>query len=266
MADFTARTLRLASAPVHGTLFIPAMTEPAAAVLLIGGSGGSEPSYAGEALAGEGIAALSVAYFARPGLPGHLRGISLEYFFSALEILRNAMPSPAAPIAVLGMSRGSEAAMLTAIHSPVRVRAVVATVPGNVVAGSLPPGGPAWLLRGQPLPYADRSGPDCENASAFIPVELIPGPILLVAAGADQVWPSAGMTGALSRRLHEHSDPHGHTVLEYPKAGHSLGYLVPHLPTGLLPPEITDTTADKAARADAWPKAVTFIRQLATPR
>jgi hypothetical protein len=41
-----------------------------------------------------------------------------------------------------------------------------------------------------------------------------------------------------------------------------LGYLFPHLPIGLLPPDIIDTTADKAARADAWPKAVTFIRQL----
>jgi dienelactone hydrolase len=270
MAGFTTRTLRRPSAPVHGTLFVPVTAEVSAAVLLIGGSGGSEPSYVGRALAGKGVAVLSVAYFARPGLPGQLRGIRLEYFFSALEILQGKLPSSAAPIVVLGMSRGSEAAMLTAIHSPVPVRAVVVTVPGNVVAGSLPPGGPAWLLDGQPLPYADHSGPDCENAGALIPVELVPGPVLLVAAGADQVWPSAGMARALSQRLHEHGDPHGHTVLEYPAASHSLGYLLPHLPTGLLPPDITDTTADKAARADAWPKAVTFIRQLvprpATPR
>lgn len=201
-----------------------------------------------------------MAYFARPGLPDRLRGIRLEYFISALEILQHALPSSAPPV-VLGMSRGSEAALLTAIHAPAHVRAVVATVPGNVVAGSLPPGGPAWLLDGQPLPCTDHSGPDCENASALIPVELVPGPVLLIAAGADQVWPSASMARALSRRLHEHGDPHGHTVLEYPQASHSLGYLIPDLPTGLLPQGITDTTADKTARADAWPKAVTFIRQ-----
>lgn len=162
------------------------------------------------------------------------------------------------------MSRGSEAAMLTAIHSPVPVRAVVATVPGNVVAGSLPPGGPAWLLNGRPLPYADPSGPDREDADVFIPVELVPGPVLLIAAGMDQVWPSAGMARALSRRLHEHGDPHGHAILEYPQASHSLGYLLPHLPAGLLPQDIIDTAADKAARADAWPQVVTFIRQLGT--
>jgi hypothetical protein len=74
------------------------------------------------------------------------------------------------------------------------------------------------------------------------------------------------MTRALSQRLHEHGDPHGHTVLEYSEASHSLGYLLPHLPAGLLPPEITDTAADKAARADAWPRAVMFIRQLRTPK
>jgi dienelactone hydrolase len=105
MADFTARSLRLPSAPVHGTVFVPAAAEPSAAVLLIGGSGGSEPSYVGQALAREGVAALAVAYFARPGLPGQLRGIRLEYFFSALEILKNELYSSAAPIAVLGMSR-----------------------------------------------------------------------------------------------------------------------------------------------------------------
>jgi acetyl esterase/lipase len=74
------------------------------------------------------------------------------------------------------------------------------------------------------------------------------------------------MARALSRRLREHGDPHGHTILEYPKASHSLGYLLPHLPAGLLPQEITDKAADKAARADAWPRAITFIRQLRTPQ
>jgi dienelactone hydrolase len=133
---------------------------------------------------------------------------------------------------VLGMSRGSEAAMLTAIHTPVRVDAVLAAVPGNVVAGGLPPGAPAWLLDGQPLPSVDHAGPDCERADALIPAELIPGPVLLIAAGADRVWPSAPMARALSRRLREHGDGE----------------------------------EDKKARADAWPKAVTFIRQLGAPR
>jgi dienelactone hydrolase len=163
MARPVARVLRLPSSPVHGTLFRPADAEPSAAVLVIGGSGGSEPSYVGEALAVEGVAALSVAYFARPGLPNELRGIPLEYFFSAVEFMQMELPSPDLPLVVLGLSRGSEAAMLTADHLGGLIRGVVATVPGNVVAGSWPPGGPAWLLRGRPLPYVEHSGPDSET-------------------------------------------------------------------------------------------------------
>ena len=118
MPDVTSRALRPPSAPVHGTLFLPAAAAPPAAVLVIGGSGGSEPSYVGQALASEGFAALSVAYFARERLPAQLRGIRLEYFMSALEILRSELPSAATPIVVLGMSRGSEAAMrLAAFYS-----------------------------------------------------------------------------------------------------------------------------------------------------
>jgi len=50
-----------------------------------------------------------------------------------------------------------------------------------------PSGGPAWLLDGRPLPYVEHSGPDCEDPDALIPVELVPGPMLMVAAGADHV-------------------------------------------------------------------------------
>ncbi len=146
-------------------------------MLLIGGSGGSEPSYVGEALAAEGIAALSAAYFARPRLPVELRGIDLEYFFSAVELLKAELRSLAVPIAVLGMSRGSEAAILTATYLGSLVRGVVVTVPGNVVAGSWPPGGPAWLLDNRPLPYVDHSGPGSEDPDAFLPVELVQGPV-----------------------------------------------------------------------------------------
>jgi hypothetical protein len=159
------------------------------------------------------------------------------------------------------MSRGSEAAMLAAIHSPIPVRGVLATVPGNVVAGSWPPGGPAWLLDGRVLPYVDHPGPECEDPDALIPVELGTWANPPGGRGADQVWSSAGMARALPRRLREHGNLHGHTLLDYPEASHSPGYLLPHLPPGLLPQKITDQAPDNAGRVDAWPKAVEFIRQ-----
>jgi hypothetical protein len=44
MKAVTARVFRRPVTPVHGTLFAPADAEPGVAVLVIGGSGGSEPS------------------------------------------------------------------------------------------------------------------------------------------------------------------------------------------------------------------------------
>jgi len=63
----------------------PADAEPAVTVLVIGGAGGSKPSYLGQALACERMTVLLVAYFARPDLPAYLGDIRLEYFFAVLE-------------------------------------------------------------------------------------------------------------------------------------------------------------------------------------
>jgi dienelactone hydrolase len=252
------RRFRPSGDGVHGTVFLPGQARLRGAVLVIGGSGGSEPSYVAEAVAAEGVAAMSVAYFARPGLPAELREIPLEYFRHAISLLETVLPG-GAPVVVIGMSRGSEAALLSAIHFSDLINGIIATVPGNVAAGSWPPGGPAWLLDGRPLPYAAEDDSAGGNLEAVIPAELTRGPILLVSAGEDNVWPSAQMARAIADRLESSGHSFGHQVLEYPDAGHSLGYLVPDLPPGLLSPGIADRPADRTARADAWPRAVQFI-------
>lgn len=100
MSGSTLRVLRPPNHPVHGTLFMPEGREAVGAVVLIGGSGGSEPSYVAEPLAAEGLATLSLAYFDRPGLPNELREIPLEYFRDALWLLIAALPSRPVPVAV----------------------------------------------------------------------------------------------------------------------------------------------------------------------
>lgn len=141
MSGSTVRVLRPPNHSVHGTLFMPEGREAVGAVVLIGGSGGTEPSYVAEPLAAEGLATLSLAYFGRPALPNELREIPLEYFRDALRLLIAALPSRLVPVAVLGMSRGSEAALLSAIQFGDLVNGLVLTVPGNLVVGSWPPGG-----------------------------------------------------------------------------------------------------------------------------
>ncbi len=92
MADFTRTLVRPRETSIHGTLFLPQGERPAAGVVLIGGSGGGEPSLLAQSFAAEGIAALSVAYFARLGLPPELAGISLECFRTSLRLLIDALP------------------------------------------------------------------------------------------------------------------------------------------------------------------------------
>lgn len=246
---------------IHGTAFIPRQSEVTGGVVVIGGSGGSEPSYVAESLAAEGISALSVAYFARPELPPELREIPLEYFQRAITLLEGALSSPGGPVVIVGMSRGSEAALLSAIHFAGAVSGVVVTVPGNVVVGSWPPGGPAWLIDGRPLPYAGQDNLREDDPRVVIPVERVPAAILMISAGADEVWPSADMARAMQERLRASNHPFGYQLLEYPEAGHSLGYLVPDLPAGLPPSGVTDRPADHAARRDAWPKTVRFVSE-----
>jgi dienelactone hydrolase len=251
--------------PVWGTLLWPS-DAPTAAAVLIGGSGGQEPDYLAGPLAAAGIAALSVAYFARPGLPPSLAHIELRYFERALELLRARLGNPSVPIAVLGQSRGSEAALLCGVHFAGLVASVIATVPANLTLCGYPDGGPAWLLDCDALPWAEEFGPDCDDPAALIAVERINGPVMLVAAGADELWPSAPMAQAISQRLRVHGDRYGHRLLEYPDAGHTLGYLRPDLPAGVLPADLDNSPATQAARADAWPQVLRFLRDLGPSR
>lgn len=259
MAPFTRTVLRPSESGVFGTLFVPENSKPRGAAVLMGGSGGSEPSYTAEALAENDIAALALAIFGRPGLPPQLRDVPLEYFRDALHLLRDALPSPNVPIMTIGTSRGSEAALLSGVYFGDLVQGVIAIVPSNLVLCSWPPGGPAWLLKGSPLAYVTHFGPHSEVPEAVIPVERIQGPILLMSAGADQVWPSAAMARAISKRLDSLGHSWGHRVLEYPEATHALGYLSPDLPDGLPLPNLFDWPSDRAARTDAWPKVLDFL-------
>lgn len=246
---------------VQGTIFTPKGGEARVGVLLLGGSSGTDPRSAAEAIARSGFSAFSLAYFGRPGLPAALREVPLEYFRAGLDRLSASLSDPQAPMVVLGVSRGSEAALLSGVHFPDRVSAVIAVVPGNVVLCGWPPGPPAWTLGGRPLPFVTRFGPSSAVPEAEIPVERIPGPILLISAGADRVWPSLAMSRAMAERLRSRGHPGGHELLEYPAATHALGRLVPEeAGRGFLAGRLAKDP-DVAARRDAWPKLLAFIER-----
>lgn len=254
-----------------GSYFTPPKPTGKPAVLLLGGSDGGKPDFTAGLLSSHGFPTLSLAYFLEPGLPQYLVKIPLEYFRKALGWLGGRPGVDPAKVAVVGTSRGAEAALLIGATYPSLVHRVAALSPSSVVNGGLPATGgrvASWTLDGKPVPYVrygDFGNPDPLDAQdAVIRVERIAGPIFLAAGGSDALWPSDGYAAAIQRRLQAHGRPTA-LLLDYPLAGHaSCG--VPYLPYeivvktryGML--DLGGTRpANAAAQADCWPRLLRFL-------
>jgi dienelactone hydrolase len=238
------------------------------AVLVLDGLPGGMPTVLPAMLAASGYPALGVAYFKEPGLPQTLSDIPLEYFAKALTWLAHQPGVDPSAIAVLGISRGSEAAQLLGVYYPSLVHAVIGSVPSNAANCSYPScAGPAWTLHGKPLPYThnfdDPSPPD--NPAAVIPDQRINGPVFLDCGEADQAWTSCPYGQAIVSLLDDHHDQWSHVLYPYLKAGHGVGSLVPYEPYG--PATVAaegpiSFQADQEADAQLWPRLLSFLASL----
>jgi len=230
------RQLRPAEGGIHGTLYLAKNTfGERPAVLLFGGSeGGVERTLDASLLAARGFTSLALAYFGVPGLPRRLADIPLEYFVSALAVLRTQPGVDPDHVLVMANSRGTEAALLLGAHFPGLVDGVIAGAPSSVVhLGSPDASRPAWTLRGRPLPAvtpAQLGTPSAAVApAAVIPVERIRGPIFLVCGGLDAVWSSCPYTYDITDRLGARRFPYPVIALHYPNAGHLAGGLTAYV-------------------------------------
>ncbi|SKA11850.1 alpha/beta hydrolase family protein [Novilysobacter spongiicola] len=169
----------------------------------------------------QGYALLALGYFGQPNTPQDLDRIALE---GVQEAIREAQGDPAVNgdcVILMGGSKGAELALLLAAHDP-DIDAVVAMAPGDTVfpAHTDAMTTSSWSYRGEPLPFAPipwSATPDLIGgnlhavmertlagetaAAAAIPVERIAGPILLVAAQDDEMWPSVRMSRRMVERL-----------------------------------------------------------------
>lgn len=207
-----------------GTLFLPPGAGRHPGMLVLGGSEGGAPLQRARWLASHGYAALALAYFRAPGRPQQLENIPLEYFGEALSWLMQRPEVDAKRIGVMGASRGGELALQLGSLYP-EIRAVVAYVPANYRHGCFcnSRGEAAWTLRGQPIAWAmPWSGP-ADLMRATIAVEEIHGPVLMISAGEDGVWPSSDMVHAAAARLRSAHSAYPVVVLNYPHAGHLAG-------------------------------------------
>lgn len=222
------------SAP-EGVRYVPE-NHAGIGVLTLAGSSGRVDADRARLFAHKGALAESIRWFGGPGQnPGPWEA-PLELFLRRVEELARECDR----VVVCGTSFGSEAALLTGVHST-QVSAVVGFAPSDVVWAGVTPGGQMtshWTLEGEPLPYvpfldgweADAEPPSFFSlyqqsfeadphvaATAAIAVEKIPE-VLLIAGGDDRVWPSE----AQAARIRARRDLHGlgTTVVTDDQAGH----------------------------------------------
>lgn len=227
------------SGDVHGSLYLPAGSSAAPGVLVLGGWDGGIEQATAALLASHGYAALAMAYFGHGDLPRQLAAVALETVDRGLDRLAAHAAVDSTRLAVLGCSTGADAALLTASHSAARL-AVVAYVPSGFVIQSVSggPAAPLWTRDGGPLPYLSLVAADeptdrvyqtlsralqqPNGTAAAIPVEATRGPVLLVSAGGDGLWPSTELCARIEQRLAASGNPERVQHVRCPGAGHHL--------------------------------------------
>jgi len=238
---------------VRGVFYAPAPSAtPGLPVLVLAGSGGGLPRTQAALLAARGHPALAQGLFGYKDLPPTLLSIPLETVRAGARWLEQR--TGVKRVAVMGTSRGSEAAGLAASYFPEDFAAAIVYVPSHLTNGAFAPGlkelRSAWTLAGQPLP-ADQGETDSNNAddamhseqppgfigtpyylktwsdpkvsaAVGIPFEKMAGPVLAIGAGADEMWPSFIGAEQIRRRLIAHGRPELAEVHIYPGAGHMI--------------------------------------------
>jgi len=248
---------------VAGELFTPAGPGPHPLVVYMNGSSGGVNAPRAALFASRGWQCLALAIFNHEGRPRYLNDMPLEYFERALRWAHASLQPRDGFLALSGISRGGETALLVASQYPDLVSAVVAYVPSAATHGVVSAGAPqtgrdaqVWTLGGKPLPHlwqdnahadwnaAYASEPPYRQAHAFlsatrdaaaferarIPVERFPGPVLLVSASDDGFWPSTAYSEMVVRRRQAGGLPTEHHVCE--GAGHHVHY--PYIPCTLI--------------------------------
>lgn len=257
-------------------------------ILFLGGSEGglsAGVTRMAKELQSRGYSVLHLSYFGAPGQPPILSRIPLETLDRALGWLKARPDVDPARIAVLGGSKGAEAALIVAARHP-ELKAVVAGMPSHVAWQGIdfnfmnfiinPPGG-SWTLNGRPIPFVaytqDFRGGDIvdlyrmslEQApnlkDAAIRIELTRAPVLLICGKQDTLWPSCLMAERVKERAVQMGGPEV-TVLTYDNAGHAaLGVPLDKANKNYDALDSLSGTDDgnNAARADGWAKIVAHL-------
>ena len=241
-------------AGLRGLYFAPdegqTVREP---VLLLNGSGGGVRRYAAARLASHGHPTFAFAIYNYADLPTTLKNYPIERIRDAAHWL--AQRAGVERVAVMGVSRGSEAAAHAAINFPEAFSAVILSVPSHLrEGGALGPdattGDSAWTIGGKPLAVTDLGftfdDPRIFEAAKELPgfnasgmslsvwgsedleaefgtnFEAIDVPVLILAGAEDGIWPSWISAERIRRRMVGAGKGNLVDVRTYAGAGHSL--------------------------------------------
>lgn len=177
----------------------------------------------------QGYAMLAIGYFGMKGTPEKLDRVSLNDIFYAIQKASKHHQIDGKKIALIGGSKGAELALNLAARYD-EIGAVVAIVPSHVSfpALTMTMGHSSWVYNGGEIPYMPANervikpalkgdlhsvfSIILENAEmekkAVIPVEDINGPIFIMSAKNDEMWPSYEMSEKIVNRLRVHNFNH----------------------------------------------------------
>ncbi|KAF7781764.1 hypothetical protein PRUB_b1091 [Pseudoalteromonas rubra] len=221
--------------------------KPHPLVILLGGSEGgntlAKSHFAPllERFHDHGMSVAALAYYGTSGTPSRQIALSLDDIAERISAVANDPKINSNCIAVYGFSKGAELALLLAAHFE-HINHAVAIMPSHVSWNAVKTfsSQPGWQLNKTPLAYVDApllswqmqkgmiSGTytPAFNAAlekadtttleaARIPVETTNGPILLVSAEQDEIWPSHAMANKITESLEQaqFSHPYQHIAL-----------------------------------------------------
>lgn len=214
-------------------------------VIILGGSEGGIPSHhsrIGEAVLAKGYSMVGIGYHNLEGTPESLSEIAIEPIMKRIEGYSKTDNGEDRCVAVIGISKGAELALLIATKSQV-IDTLVAVSPSNVVwqASNISLSSrSSWTYNDEPLPFvkypwlskgtmtflsegvtkARRMHEDALNGldseELFqIPVEKISVPVLLQSAKHDNLWPSHEMSLSILERLKVENAQREFTLIPY---------------------------------------------------
>ncbi|WP_026675222.1 acyl-CoA thioesterase/bile acid-CoA:amino acid N-acyltransferase family protein [Alkalihalobacterium bogoriense] len=241
---------------VRGTLFYPESEGRFPAVIVLSGSDGGMQEHAAALLATKGYVTLALSYFAGEGVPKDLENIRLEYFEKATMWLKEHRKANG-EVSLIGYSRGGELVLLLGATYDYYT-SIIAGAPSAYVTAGMKNGifapVPAWsfnedtfpyikfkykfstmfhLLKNwitrNPISYLSIWGNSLKNEEAVkearIQVENIKAPVMFIAGGDDQLWPSERYVKIMEKHVRAASDPSPqHRFLYYKNAGHFLSF------------------------------------------